>query len=59
MDSKQTVMALYGAYATGDAEQIADLLHDEVVMDRTSGECDTGRAGTRSAGGRWAAARRK
>jgi uncharacterized protein len=31
MDSKQIVMALYGAYATGDADQIAGLLHDEVV----------------------------
>jgi hypothetical protein len=31
MDSKQTVMALYGAYATGDAEKISGLLDDEVV----------------------------
>jgi hypothetical protein len=26
MDPKQTVMALYGAYATGDTEQITGLL---------------------------------
>ena len=32
MDSKQTVMALYSAYATGDAEKINGLLHDEVVV---------------------------
>jgi uncharacterized protein len=31
MDSQQTVMALYSAYASGDPRQIADLLHDEVV----------------------------
>jgi ketosteroid isomerase-like protein len=31
MDSKQTVMALYGAYASGDAQKINGLLHDEVV----------------------------
>jgi uncharacterized protein len=31
MDSKQTVMALYSAYASGDPGQITDLLHDEVV----------------------------
>jgi ketosteroid isomerase-like protein len=31
MDSKQTVMALYGAYASADAETIEGLLHDEVV----------------------------
>jgi uncharacterized protein len=31
MDSKQTVMALYGAYASADAEGIDGLLHDEVV----------------------------
>jgi ketosteroid isomerase-like protein len=37
MDSRQTVMALYGAYATGDAEQIADLLHDEVVWTAPAG----------------------
>ena len=37
MDSKQTVMALYGAYATGDAEQIAGLLHDEVVWTAPAG----------------------
>jgi uncharacterized protein len=37
MDSKETVMALYGAYATGDAEQIADLLHDEVVWTAPAG----------------------
>ncbi len=37
MDSKQTVMALYGAYATGDAEKISDLLHDEVVWTAPAG----------------------
>jgi hypothetical protein len=37
MDSKQTVMALYGAYATGDADQIASLLHDEVVWTAPAG----------------------
>jgi len=37
MDSKQTVMALYGAYATGDAVQIAGLLHDEVVWTAPAG----------------------
>lgn len=31
VDSKQTVMALYSAYGAGDADQIAALLHDEVV----------------------------
>jgi ketosteroid isomerase-like protein len=37
MDSKQTVMALYGAYASGDADQIASLLHDEVVWTEPAG----------------------
>jgi uncharacterized protein len=37
MDSKQTVMALYGAYATRDADQIAGLLHDEVVWTAPAG----------------------
>jgi len=37
MDSGQTVMALYGAYATGDADQIAGLLHDEVVWTAPAG----------------------
>jgi uncharacterized protein len=37
MDSKQTVVALYGAYATGDAGQIAGLLHDEVVWTAPAG----------------------
>jgi len=37
MDSKQTVMALYGAYASGDADQIAALLHDEVVWSAPAG----------------------
>lgn len=37
MDSRQTVMALYGAYATGDAGQIAGLLHDEVVWTAPAG----------------------
>ncbi len=37
MDSKQTVMALYGAYVSGDANQIADLLHDEVVWTAPAG----------------------
>ena len=31
MDSKQTVIALYSAYATGDADKICGLLHEEVV----------------------------
>src|SRR5271156_4210056 len=37
MDSKQTVMALYGAYATGDAEEISHWLHDEVVWTAPAG----------------------
>jgi ketosteroid isomerase-like protein len=37
MDSKQTVMALYGAYSTGDAERISGLLHDEVVWTAPAG----------------------
>ena len=37
MDSKQTVMALYGAYATGDAGEIAGLLHDDVVWTARAG----------------------
>ena len=37
MDSKQTVMALYGAYATGDAEKIGHWLHDEVVWTAPAG----------------------
>ncbi len=37
MDSKQTVMALYGAYANGDAEKINGLLHDEVVWTAPAG----------------------
>lgn len=37
MDSRQTVMALYGAYATADADQIAGLLHDEVVWTAPAG----------------------
>jgi ketosteroid isomerase-like protein len=37
VDSKQTVMALYGAYATGDAERIAGLLHDDVVWTAPAG----------------------
>ncbi len=37
MDSRQTVMALYAAYATGDAGQIAGLLHDEVVWTAPAG----------------------
>jgi uncharacterized protein len=37
MDAKQIVMALYGAYATGDAGQIAGLLHDEVVWTAPAG----------------------
>jgi uncharacterized protein len=36
-DSKQTVLALYGAYATGDANQIAALLHEEVVWTAPAG----------------------
>jgi ketosteroid isomerase-like protein len=31
MDPKQTVAALYAAYATGDAERISALLHPDVV----------------------------
>jgi uncharacterized protein len=37
MDSKQTIMALYGAYASGDAKKIDDLLHDEVVWTAPAG----------------------
>ncbi len=37
MDSKQTVMALYGAYASGDAKKIDGLLHDEVVWTAPAG----------------------
>jgi hypothetical protein len=37
MDSRQTVVALYRAYATGDAEKISDLLHDEVVWTAPAG----------------------
>src|SRR5580693_3815948 len=37
MDSKQTVLALYGAYAIGDAEKISGLLHDEVVWTAPAG----------------------
>jgi uncharacterized protein len=37
MNSRQIVMALYGAYATGDAGQIASLLHDEVVWTAPAG----------------------
>jgi ketosteroid isomerase-like protein len=37
MDSKQTVLALYGAYAAGAAEQIDALLHDDVVWTAPAG----------------------
>jgi ketosteroid isomerase-like protein len=37
MDAKQTVMALYSAYATGDAEEISHWLHDEVVWTAPAG----------------------
>jgi uncharacterized protein len=37
MDSKQTVIALYGAYATGDADKICGLLHEEVVWTAPGG----------------------
>lgn len=37
MDSKQTVMALYGAYAAGDAGQIVGLLHEGVVWTAPAG----------------------
>ncbi len=37
MDSKQTVIALYGAYAVGDAEKISELLDDEVVWTAPAG----------------------
>jgi hypothetical protein len=37
VDSKQTVLALYGAYSTGDAEKIRGLLHDEVVWTAPAG----------------------
>jgi ketosteroid isomerase-like protein len=37
MDSKQTVMALYSAYSTGDAGKISGLLHDEVVWTAPAG----------------------
>ncbi len=47
MDSKQTVLALYSAYATGDAEKIRNLLHDEVVWTAASGQCHAGGARAR------------
>jgi ketosteroid isomerase-like protein len=37
MDSKQTVMALYRAYATGKADQITGLLHEDVVWTAPAG----------------------
>src|SRR5580704_13462172 len=37
MDPKQTVMALYRAYAAGDAEKISDLLHPQVVWTAPAG----------------------
>jgi len=37
MDSRQTVMALYGAYAGGDSEQISAWLHEEVVWTAPAG----------------------
>jgi uncharacterized protein len=37
MDSKQIVLALYGAYATGDGDQIAALLHEDVVWTAPAG----------------------
>ena len=37
MDFKKTVMALYGAYSTGNAEKISGLLHDEVVWTAPAG----------------------
>jgi uncharacterized protein len=37
MDPKQTVLALYGAYATGNAGEISSLLHDEVVWTAPAG----------------------
>jgi uncharacterized protein len=37
MDPKQTVMALYDAYSTGDADKISGLLHDEVVWTAPAG----------------------
>jgi len=37
MNSRQIVMALYRAYAAGDAGQIAGLLHDEVVWTAPAG----------------------
>jgi uncharacterized protein len=37
MDSKQVVMALYAAYAAGDANQIVDWLHDDAVWTAPAG----------------------
>jgi uncharacterized protein len=37
MDSKQTVMALYGAYGAQDPEKIGDLLHHDVVWTAPAG----------------------
>jgi len=37
LTSKQSVMALYAAYATGDAEKIRGLLHDEVLWTAPAG----------------------
>jgi uncharacterized protein len=37
MDSKQTVLELYGAYAAGDADRISALLDEEVVWTAPAG----------------------
>lgn len=37
MDSKQTVMALYEAYATRDADRITGLMHNDVVWTAPAG----------------------
>jgi len=37
MDSKPTVLALYSAYASRDAERISSLLHDDVVWTAPAG----------------------
>jgi uncharacterized protein len=37
MDSKQTVLALYGAYSAGDAQKISGLLHAEVTWTAPAG----------------------
>jgi hypothetical protein len=55
MDSRRTVMALYSAYATGDAEKINALLHDEVVWTAPAGNATQVALGLGRPEGLWAA----